>query len=125
MNMIAHQKLIQNLKVAKIMKATGYKDSEIATQVGISTKDFLEIVGNDDYLTEIFKNAVEKVASEVERKFLEKMMEKLEEGDTQDAKFFMERTMPRYSRKENVQVTGGLSIDEVIRRNSSDGEKAE
>ena len=48
------------------------------------------------------------------------MLEKLKEGDSSDAKFFMERTMPKYSRKEQVAVTGQLSIDEIVKNNSEE-----
>ena len=122
MNMVSHAKLIQNLKVAKIMKATNKTDSEIATYCGISTKEFLDIVENDDYLKDIFENASEKIASEIELKFLEKVFSKLEEGDTADAKFVLERTTHKYSRKDNIAVTGSMSIDEIVRK-QDDGKK--
>jgi len=122
--MVSHAKLIQNLKVAKIMKATNKTDSEIATYCGISTKEFLDIVENDDYLKDIFENASEKIASEIELKFLEKVFSKLEEGDTADAKFVLERTTHKYSRKDNIAVTGSMSIDEIVRK-QDDGKKAE
>ena len=53
MNMVSKEKIIQNLKILKIMKATGYKDSEISTAIGVTTKDLLDIIGSDDYLQEI------------------------------------------------------------------------
>ena len=125
MNGVSQLKLTQNLKVATIMKATGRTDSEIATYVGITTKEFLEIVENDNYLKEVFENASSKVTTEIEQKFLEKVLSKLDEGDTTDAKFFLERTTNKYSRKDNIAVTGELSIDEVIRNqdNAKDSKK--
>ena len=105
------------------MKATGRTDSEIATYCGISTKDFLEILENDNYLKEVFDNASSKVATEIEQKFLEKVLSKLDEGDTTDAKFFLERTTNKYSRKDNIAVTGELTIDEIIRKQDGKGEK--
>jgi len=125
MNGVSQLKLTQNLKIATIMKATGRTDSEIATYVGITTKEFLEIVENDNYLKEVFENASSKVTTEIEQKFLEKVLSKLDEGDTTDAKFFLERTTNKYSRKDNIAVTGELSIDEVIRNqdNAKDSKK--
>ena len=124
MNGVSQLKLTQNLKVATIMKATGRTDSEIATYCGITTKEFLEIVENDGYLKAIFENAGSKVATEIEQKFLEKVLSKLDEGDTTDAKFFLERTTHKYSRKDNIAVSGELSIDEVIRNQGDvDGKK--
>jgi predicted P-loop ATPase len=122
-NTVSQLKLTQNLKVATIMKATGRTDSEIATYCGISTKDFLEILENDNYLKEVFDNASSKVATEIEQKFLEKVLSKLDEGDTTDAKFFLERTTNKYSRKDNIAVTGELTIDEIIRKQDGKGEK--
>ena len=124
MNGVSQLKLTQNLKVATIMKATGRTDSEIATYCGITTTEFLEIVDNDAYLKEIFENASSKVATEIEQKFLEKVLSKLDDGDTTDAKFFLERTTHKYSRKDNIAVSGELSIDEVIRNQGEvDGKK--
>ncbi|MDA3931705.1 MAG: hypothetical protein PF513_03120 [Tenericutes bacterium] len=116
MNMIAHEKLTQNLRMAKIMKATGYKDTEIATEIGISIKDYLEIIGSDDYLKTVMDEAQKQVATEVERKFVEKMMDKLDEGDSKDAMFFLERTVPKYSRKDKVEIGGSVSIDDIIKQ---------
>jgi len=80
MNMVSHAKLTHNLKVAKIMKATGYKDSEIATFCGITTKDYLEIIESDDYLKSVFDHASEQVATEIEQKFIENVFKKQTKG---------------------------------------------
>ena len=123
MNLVSQEKIIQNLKILKIMKATGYKDSEIATAIGVTTRDLLDCISADDYLQEIYDHAGDKIASEIERKFLDKVLSKLDEGDTNDAKWVLERTTEKYSRKENIKVSGELTIDEIIREQTKDDKK--
>ena len=56
----------------------------------------------------------------IESKFIEVMEAKLEEGETRDAKWYLERVSPKYQKKDNVMVSV-KSIDEVIRNRGSLG----
>jgi hypothetical protein len=107
-------KIIQNLKIITIMKSTNYTDKEIADYVGVPIKDFLEIIAGDGYLNEVYQKAQEKLASEIEKKFLENTMAQLEEGDNTDAKWILERTHKKYQKKEQLDVSL-TSIDDIIR----------
>lgn len=108
------EKIIQNIKVVKIMKASKYTDSDIAKYLGISVKDFLEAIDSDPYLKEVFESAQEKLVSEIESKFLEAVMAQLENGKTEDAKWVLERTTGKYSKKEQVELNV-KNIDDIIR----------
>lgn len=108
------EKIIQNIKIIKIMKASGYKDSDIAKYLDMKTYEFLKIIGEDDYLTEVYGRASELLGAEIESKFLDNVVEKLDKGDTTDAKWTLERTNPKYTKKEQVDVNM-RSIDDIIR----------
>lgn len=107
-------RIIHNLKIIKIMKSVGYKDKEIADYVGLSVKEFVDIVFGDEYLREVYEHASEKLASDIERKFLENVTQQLEDGDNTDAKWLMERTNKKYTKKDAIDITL-RSIDDVIR----------
>lgn len=119
-NLEAYEKVVQNLKIVKAMKSAGQTDREIAERVGITVKELLEVIGSDNYLKEIYERAQEKVVAGIESKFIEVMEEKLGEGDTRDAKWYLERVSPKYQKKDNVMVSV-KSIDEVIRNRGSLG----
>jgi hypothetical protein len=99
------------------MKSTGHTDAEIAKYLGISLVDFLEAIESDYYLSEVYKQASEKLASEIEAKFLENVMNQLEAGDNTDAKWILERTSNKYSKKDKLELTV-RSIDDIIKENS-------
>lgn len=106
--------VVQNLKVITIMKSCGYKDKEIADYLGIKITDLLETIAGDSYLTETYEKAQEKLASDIEKKFIENTLEQLESGDNTDAKWILERTSKKYQKKEQVDVSV-TSIDDIIR----------
>lgn len=111
------ERIIQNLKVIKAMKAAGYTDSEIARYCGMSVTNFLKIINEDDYLKEVYEHAQDKLTSEIEAKFLEKVMEKLESGDTADAKWVLERTTDKYNKKDKMDLSI-TTIDDIIKKYS-------
>jgi hypothetical protein len=113
--------VIQNLKIVKIMKSCNYTDHEIAKQLGIGVKEFLDIIESDAYLKEVYEKAQEKVATEIEQKFLENVMMQLDRGDNTDAKWVLERTNKRYQKREIVDMNI-RTIDDVIRERTVDGE---
>lgn len=108
------EKIIQNIKIVKIMKSSKYTDKEIANYLGISVKDMIEAIESDDYIKEIYNQAQEKLANDIEKMFLENVVSQLEEGDTTDAKWLLERTTAKYSKKDQVEVNV-KSIDDIIR----------
>ena len=107
-------RILQNLKVIKAMKAAGYTDREIARYCGMNVTTFLKMINEDDYLKEVYENAQDKLTAEIEAKFLEKVMEKLEEGDTTDAKWVLERTTDKYNKKDKVDLSV-KTIDDIIK----------
>ena len=107
-------KVVQNLKVIKIMKSTGYTDKEIADYLNISTLNLLKIIEEDIYLKEVWEQAQEKLASEIERKFLENVLSQLADGDNTDAKWLLERTHKKYNKKDTLEVSV-KTIDDIIR----------
>jgi orotate phosphoribosyltransferase-like protein len=107
-------RIVQNLKIIKIMKATGYTDKEIADYVSVSIKDFLAIIDGDVYLKEVYEKAQEKLATDIEKKFLENVMDQLDMGDNTDAKWLLERTNKKYNKKDQLEVNI-KSIDDIIR----------
>jgi len=107
-------KIIQNLKVIIIMKATNHNDKEIADYLGMPTGDMLNLIQGDAYLSSVWEKAQEKLVSDIERKFLENTLQQLESGDNTDAKWILERTSKKYQKKEQVDVNVG-SIDDIIR----------
>ena len=106
--------IIQNLKLITIMKATGKTDKEIADYLGLKTKEFLEAIAGDTYLTEVWEKAQDKLVSDIEQKFLENTLLQLENGDNTDAKWILERTSKKYQKKDQVDVSI-TSIDDIIR----------
>lgn len=108
------ERVIQNLKIVKIMKSTGYTDKEIADYLKMSVKDFLAVIESDTYIKEVFEQAQEKLASEIEKKFLENVLMQLDSGDNTDAKWLLERTHKKYNKKDTLDVTI-KSIDDIIR----------
>jgi len=107
-------RIVQNLKIIKIMKATGYTDKEVADYVNMSVKDFLAIMDGDQYLKEVWEQAGEKLATEIEKKFLENVLLQLDMGDNTDAKWLLERTNKKYNKKDTLDVNI-KSIDDIIR----------
>ena len=107
-------RIIHNLKIIKIMKSTGYKDKEIADYLNVSVKDLLTAIESDQYLKEVWEQAQEKLASDIERKFLENVLTQLDMGDNTDAKWLLERTSKKYNKKDQLDVTI-KSIDDIIR----------
>ena len=95
------------------MKASGYKDTEIAKYIGVTTKELLDAVANDDYIRGIWDKAQEELVSEIEAKFLTNVMAQLEDGDNGDAKWVLERLNKKYQKKETVEMTV-KSIDDII-----------
>ena len=111
---IYKNKIIQNIIVITIMKSTNFTDKEIADYVGVPIKDFLDIIAGDNYLNEVYQKAQEKLASEIEKKFLENTLAQLEGGDNTDAKWILERTHKKYQKKDQLDVSL-TSIDDIIR----------
>lgn len=97
------------------MKSSGRTDREICEYLGISIKMYMDRLESDEYLRQMIENAEEKYQSEIEEKFKGEMEKKLDNGDTGDAKWFLERTNKKYQKNDKVelQVEG---IDEVIRK---------
>lgn len=106
-------KIMQNIKSITIMKSAGKSDKEIAQFINTDTATFLNCIESEPYLKEVYENASAKFASELEDKFLNKVMESLEEGDTTDAKWVLERTTQKYSKKETLNLNH-KTIDEII-----------
>jgi len=109
-----NERIIQNIKLIKIMKSCGQTDAEIAKYVGLSVREFLEAIDGDEYLKEIYAQASQKLATDIEREFLNNVMGQLERGENSDAKWLLERTNPKYAKKDQVEVNI-RSIDDVIR----------
>lgn len=107
-------KIVQNLKIITIMKSCGYKDKEISDYVGITPNELLETIAQDAYLSDIWEHAGDKLASEIERKFVENTLAQLDNGDNTDAKWILERTNKKYQKKDHVDVSIA-SIDDIIR----------
>ena len=114
-------RILQNLKVIKAMKASGYTDREIARYCGMNVTTFLKIISEDEYLKEVYENAQDKLTADIEAKFLEKVMEKLEGGDTTDAKWVLERTTDKYNKKDKVDLSV-KTIDDIIKNYSGRSE---
>ena len=107
-------RIIHNITLIKIMKSTGYTDKEIADYVNVSVKDFLTIIDSDPYLKEVYEKAQEKLATDIERMFLQNVLDQLETGDNTDAKWLLERTNKKYNKKDQIDVNI-KSIDDIIR----------
>lgn len=107
-------RIIQNLKVIKIMKSTGYTDKEIADYLTIGVTSFLKAIDEDIYLKEVYEQAQEKLASDIEKRFLENVLTQLDEGDNTDAKWLLERTSKKYSKRDTLDVNL-KTIDDIIR----------
>jgi DNA-directed RNA polymerase specialized sigma subunit len=108
------EKIIQNIKVVTIMKSCNYTDKEIADYLGIQTRLFLDAIAADSYLSEVYSKAQEKLASDIEKKFLENTLAQLDNGDNTDAKWILERTNKKYQKKDQLDVSV-TSIDDIIR----------
>jgi hypothetical protein len=106
--------IVQNLKLITIMKATGKTDKEIADYLNLKTKELLEAIASDPYLTEVWEKAQDKLVSDIEQRFLENTLLQLENGDNTDAKWILERTSKKYQKKDQVDVSI-TSIDDIIR----------
>lgn len=109
-----HDLMLQNLKIIKIMKSCGHTDSEIASTIGVSLVDFLYELETDSYIKEVYEKAQEKLATDIETAFLDSVMKQLEKGKTEDAKWILERTNKKYTKKEQVDLNI-KSIDDIIR----------
>lgn len=114
---ITIDKITQNLRLMKIMKSSGYTDSEIASYLGISTREFLEAIEEEEYLKSVYEAASETLASELEAEFLKKVFSNLDAGKTEDAKWVLERTSKKYQKKDQVELNI-KSIDEIIKENT-------
>ena len=44
-NLETYEKVVQNLKIVKVMKSVGQTDREIAERIGITVKELLEVIG--------------------------------------------------------------------------------
>lgn len=109
-------RIIQNIKVVKIMKSTGYTDKEIADYLSMPLLTFLEAIQGDPFLKDIYEKAQEKLATDIEAKFLENVLTQLDNGDNTDAKWLLERTNNKYNKKEKVELTV-KTIDDIIKEN--------
>jgi len=112
-NLVTKDKIIQNLKIITIMKSCGKTDREIAKYLGIGVGELLETIGSDMYLTEVYEKAQDKLASDIEVKFIENVLTQLEEGDNTDAKWILERVTKKYQKTDKHDVTI-RSIDDII-----------
>ena len=109
-----HDLMLQNLKIIKIMKSCGHTDSEIANTIGVSLADFLYELETDSYIKEVYEKAQDKLATDIETAFLDNVMKQLEKGKTEDAKWILERTNKKYTKKEQVDLNV-KTIDDIIR----------
>ena len=96
------------------MKSCAYSDSDIADYMGLGVKEFIDIIQGDEYLKGVYESAQEKLASDIEKKFLENVLTNLDNGDNTDAKWILERTSKKYTKKDTVDVNI-RSIDDIIR----------
>lgn len=96
------------------MKSCGYKDKDIADYIGVTPTELLEAIAADSYLSDIWEKASERLATEIEKKFIENTMAQLENGDNTDAKWILERTHKKYQKKDQVDINV-TSIDDIIR----------
>ena len=83
------------------------------------TAVFLETINSDEYLKDCYNNAAQKVAQEIEESFIENIKAQLESGDNTDAKWYLERTTAKYSKKETINLSN-KSIDEIIREHDEE-----
>lgn len=114
--------VIQNLKIIKLMKSCGYTDRDIAEKIGLTVKSFLEIIDEDEYLHEVYEHAQDKIASEIEEKFVNQIIESLEVGKTDDAKWYLQKVKSKFG-KDNSITVNIKTIDDIIREH--DGDKRE
>lgn len=114
-----HLMMMQNLKLIKILKSSGKTDREIAEALGIKITEFMKVLSEDDYIKEVYEKAQDKVVSEVEAKFVETMLAKLEAQDTADAKWYLEKTSGKYAKKEQITVTT-KTIDDIVREKGNE-----
>ena len=114
MSNIAKDKIVQNIKLLKIMKSCGYPDIQIAEALGVSVKELIDTVGEDDYIKGIYEAAQESLVTDIEKKFVENVLSALESGKNEDAKWLLERLSPKYAKKDQLDVNV-RGIDEIIR----------
>ena len=96
------------------MKSSGYTDKEIADYLSVKVVDLLKVIDEDTYLKEVWELAQDKLASDIEKKFLENVLTQLDDGDNTDAKWLLERTHKKYNKKDVLDVNI-KSIDDIIR----------
>lgn len=109
-----HDNIVQNLKIILAMKATNHTDKEIANYLKITTTELHEVIASDTYLSESWDKSAEKLANDIESKFIKNTLDQLDKGDNTDAKWILERTNPKYQKKDNINLNI-KSIDEIIR----------
>lgn len=109
--------LQNNLKKLKVLRSVGKTDSEIAHAMGMDTKTFLDAVESEIYIKELYEKSGDALLQDIESKFLENVLEDLEKGKNEDAKWVLERRTDKYVKKEKTELSGGLTIDEIIRNN--------
>ncbi len=114
MSNLDFDKVQQNLKVVITKKSVGFTDKEIAKSLDMTTQQFLDTINSDEYLKDCYENASAKVAKEIEESFIENIKSQLATGDNTDAKWYLERTTAKYSKKEQLSLTT-KSIDEINR----------
>lgn len=117
--MLARDTVIQNLKIIKTMKAVGRTDREIVEYLGIKMREFLDVLESDEYIREIYANAGDEYLKDLEEGFLLGVMQKIDEGKLDDAKWTLERLNPKYNKTEKVAVDI-KSIDELIRERADE-----
>ena len=94
----------------QIPHGRGLGSSSAAIVGGIALARAL-VVGGEQILN---NEAALKLASEIERKFVENTLAQLDNGDNTDAKWILERTNKKYQKKDHVDVSIA-SIDDIIR----------
>lgn len=112
--------MMQNLKLIKILKSSGKTDREIAEALGLKITEFTRVLSEDDYIKEVYDKAQEKVLSDIEAKFVQTMLAKLEANDTADAKWYLEKTSNKFAKKEQLTVTT-KTIDDIVREKNNEG----
>lgn len=111
--------MMQNLKLIKILKSSGKTDREIAEALGLKITEFTRVLSEDNYIKEVYEKAQEKVLSDIESKFVQTMLAKLEANDTADAKWYLEKTSNKFAKKEQLTVTT-KTIDDIVREKNNE-----
>lgn len=110
----AQELVINKLKLIIALKSSGATDRDICRAIDITMPLYLRVLENDEYIREKIENAEMSYAMELETKFKAVTMKKLDEGDTTDAKWILERTVDKYKKTEKVDITV-RTIDDIIR----------